>query len=204
VDAEGRVWSRTLDCITIGFRHVGDTYEQRQAGFAVDSASRRAFVVGGDYTIAAVDLASRAVSYHGGSSRWLAKEVPGPMRWARWLGNDLIAVAGMDGLDRDGLRIVDTRDWSTRFVDSDSVNLTVASNVLLGSAPFCCPLKVAAYALDGTPRYAFELESGLSFWAARRYGYVCHGLSLVRVIDLASGATVSTPHGSFCVTLLTQ
>jgi hypothetical protein len=69
VDAEGRVWSRTLDHITIGFRHVGDTYEQRQAGFAVDSASRRAFVVGGDYTIAVVDLASRAVSYHGGSSR---------------------------------------------------------------------------------------------------------------------------------------
>jgi hypothetical protein len=207
VDAEGRVRSVTLDRISIGFHHVDDQYEMRRPGFAVDPATRRAFVVGGDYTIAEIDLRTLAVTYHGGASRAPAKALPGPVRSARWLGHGLLAVAGINALVREGLRIVDTRDWSTRFADDDSVDLALGDGVLVGSAPFCCPSEFAVYGFDGTFRYRFALESGMQLHAQGRYGYVCHGSSLDRVIELATGLTVRdnrvhTPGGPACATLL--
>jgi hypothetical protein len=205
VDGEGRVRTVTLDRIMIGTQQNNDRSEIREPGFAVDSATRRAFVVGADYTIAEVDLRSLAVSYHGGSPRSLAKELPGPMRRARWLGSGLLAVAGMDGLQRDGLRIVDTRDWSTRVADADSVDLTLGDGVLVGSAPFCCRRAFAVYGLDGTLRYRFGLESGADLHVGGRYGYVCRGLSLLRVVELATGTTlreVESAQRPVCVTLL--
>lgn len=204
LDAEGRLRAVTLDRISIGFSHVGSTYEVRTPGFAVDPASRRAFVVGADYTIAEIDLRSLAVSYHGGAARSLAKALPGPVRTARWLGNGLLAVAGMDALQRDGLRIVDTRNWSTRVSDAESVNLTLGDGVLVGSAPFV-PADIAVYGMDGAQRYRFELEAGMGFLVAGPYGYVCKGMSLSRIVELASGATlrqVQSAPGPVCVTLL--
>jgi hypothetical protein len=191
VDSEGRARSATLDRISIGFYQSGNQYEDRRAGFAVDPATRRAFVVGADYTIAEVDLRTLVVAYHGGSSRSLAKELPGPVRTARWLGNGLLAVAGIDGIRRDGLRIVDTRDWSTRFVDAESVYLTLGDGVLVGSSSPFVPSTLAVYGLDGSLHYRFTLDANTErFTVAGRYGYVCSGASLVRVIELASGATL--------------
>jgi hypothetical protein len=210
VNAEGRVRTVTLDRISLGYYHDRNTYEDRRPGFAVDPSTHRVFVVGGaDYTIAEVDLRTLGVSYHGGATRSLAKEVPGPVRTARWLGNGLLAVSGMDGLKRDGLRIVDTRDWSTRNIDADSVDLTLAADVLVGSSPFCCPSDVAVYGFDGTQKYRFGLESGFVFRVAGSYGYVCHGIALSRVIELTTGATlrdnqVHTAQTPVCATLLVQ
>jgi hypothetical protein len=204
VNAEGRVRSVTLDRISIGFYHAGDQYEDRRPGFTVDATTRRAFVVGGDYTIAEVDLRTLAVSYHGGAARSLAKALPGPVRSARWLGNGLLAVAGINAVTRDGLRIVDTRDWSTRFADEESVDLTLGDGVLVGSAPFCCPFEFAVYGLDGMLRYRFNLE-GVQFHVQGPYGYVCRSASLTRVIELATGATVremQAAHAPVCATLL--
>jgi hypothetical protein len=205
VDAEGRVRSVTLDRISIGYYHAGDQYEMRRPGFAVDPSTRRAFVVGADYTIAEVDLRTLAVSYHGGSARSLAKMLPGPVRTARWLGNGLLAVAGINAVTRDGLRIVDTRDWSTRAVDDESVDLAFGDGILVGSAPFCCPFEINVYGSDARLRYRIELEFGLDLRVAGRYGYVCHSASLDRVIELASGATlrrVQTGSTPVCATLL--
>ena len=199
VDAEGRVRAKVLDRITIGYFHQGDTYEIRQAGFAVDPLTQRAFVVGGDYTIAEVDLASQSLSYHGGSTRWLAKEVPGPMRWARWLGNGLIAVAGSDTLQADGLRIVDTRDWSTTIVDRTSSNLALGTGGIVGTN---WP-RFWVYGLDGSLRYHFSVENGQQLQVAGRFAYVCNGLTLVGVVDLTSGASSDGAQRT-CVTVLAQ
>jgi hypothetical protein len=204
VDAEGRSRAVGLDRISIGFHRVGDRFEVREPGFTIDALTRRAFVVGADYTVAVVDLRTLAVSYHGGAARSLAKEFAGPIRNARWLGNGLLAVAGMDTLQRDGLRIIDTRDWSVRVADAESVNLTLAGGVLVGSAPFV-PAGFAVYGMDGALRYRFELERGAGFRISGRYGYVCNGVSLARVVDLASGATLHQVEGTaapVCVTVL--
>lgn len=207
VDSEGRVRSVTLDRISIGFYHSGDQYEDRRPGFAVDASTQRAFVVGADYTIAEVDLRTLAVTYHGGLERSLAKELPGPVRNARWLGNGLLAIAGRNGIKLEGLRIVDTHDWSTRFVDAGSFYLTLGDGILVGSS-FFVPPELAVYGLDGTLRYRMKLEgSGTRFSVSGRYGYICSGASLSRVIELATGATlrqVQTQglNGPFCVTLL--
>jgi hypothetical protein len=205
VDSEGRVRTVTIDRISLGYYHSGDTYEDRRPGFAVDPSTHRAFVVGGtDYMIAEVDLRSLRVVYHGGSTRSLAKGVPGPVRTARWLGGGLLAVAGIDGLQREGLRIVDTRDWRTRVADTDSVDLTLGDGVLVGSAPFCCPFEFAVYGLDGTPRYRFQLQ-GEQLQVRGPYGYVCRSASLTRVIELQTGATLSktqADNAPVCATLL--
>ena len=204
VDAEGRSRAVKLDRITIGFHRVGDRFEARRPGFTIDPATGRAFVVGADYTVAVVDLRTLAVSYHGGAARSLAKEFAGPIRNARWLGNGLLAVAGMDTLQRDGLRIIDTRNWSTHVADAESVDLTLAGGVLVGSAPFV-PADFAVYGMDGALRYRFELERGMGFRISGRYGYVCTGIRLSRVVDLASGATLHQVEGTaapVCVTVL--
>ncbi len=206
VDAEGHVRSVTLDRISIGLYHADGQYEVRRPGFAVDPATRRAFVVGSDYTIAEVDLRSLVVSYHGGASRSLAKVLPGPVRNARWLGNGLLAVGGIDSIRRDGLRIVDTRDWSTRAVDAESVDLTLADGVLVGSAPFVPP-DIAVFGMDGVLRYRFELQTGERFNVFGRYGYVCRGENLSRIVELATGSTLRAIEseglkGPACVTLL--
>jgi hypothetical protein len=207
VDAEGRSRSVTLDRISIGFFHSGDQYEDRRPGFTVDASTRRAFVVGADYTIAEVDLRTLAVTYHGGSERSPAKVLPGPVRNARWLGNGLLAIAGSNAVKLDGLRIVDTRDWSTRIVDAESFYLTLADGVLVGSS-FWVPPEVVVYGLDGALHYRMKLEgSGTRFSVSGRYGYVCSGASLSRVIELASGATLRQVqaqgvNGPACATLL--
>lgn len=207
VDAQGHTKSVTLDRISIGYYHAGDTYEDRRPGFAVDPTTWRAFVVGADYSIAEVDLRTLSVTYHGSSQRSLAKQLPGPVRNARWLGNGLLAIAGSNAVALDGLRIVDTRDWSTRIVDADSFYLTLGDGVLVGSS-FWVPPEVVVYGLDGALRYRMKLEgSGTHFSVSGRYGYVCTGASLSRVIELATGSTlrqVQTQglNGPACVTLL--
>jgi hypothetical protein len=165
--------------------------------------------VGGDYTVAEVDLRTLAVTYHGGSSRWLAKQLPGPVRNARWLGNGLLAVAGSNGTALDGLRIVDTRDWSMRIVDNDSFYLALGTDVLIGSS-YWIPPELSVYGLDGSLRYHVKLEgAGTHFSVAGRYGYVCSGAHLSSVFELSTGTTLrqvqtQSLNGPVCATLLAQ
>ena len=81
-----------------------------------------------------VDLRTLAVS-DPGPLRTLAKASSGSERSARWLGNGLLAVSG---LDRDatstkpaGLRLVDVRDRTSRTIDPTATSFTVAGGVLL-------------------------------------------------------------------------
>jgi hypothetical protein len=198
VGPNGDVRPSTLDRVTIGYRSSGDRFDLRTAGFAVDPATQRAFVVGTDDTIAVVDLRTLGVEYHDATSRYAAKPLPGPERTARWLGNGLLAVAGRDGPTVTSLKIVDTRDWSTRLVDRSSENVAASGGVLVGSS---WP-SFAGYSLDGTRLYRFGLATGEDIQIAGRYGYVCAGAKLTAVLDMTTGAPASPTHGATCVTVL--
>src|SRR5262249_20668750 len=139
-------------------------------------------------------------AYHGASSHYAAKPLPGPQRTAYWLGNGLLAVAGSDGFVPTGLKLVDTRDWSARVVDKSSEAVTLAGGLLVGSS---WP-NFAGYSLDGTQRYRFALAPGEDLQIAGRYGYLCTGSKLSAVLDMTLGAPVSPRHGSNCVTVLAR
>lgn len=200
LDTEGRVRTATLDRITVGFRQSGDTYELRSAGFAVDAAAHRAYVVGTDDTIAAVDLDALTFSYHGGASRYIAKPMPGPQRTAAWLGNGLLAVAGSNGFTPTGLTLVDTRDWSTRVLDRNSEDVTVSAGALVGSSW----VDFSVYGPDGTQRYRSTPSGGIELHVAGGYGYACNGAKLAYVVDLRTGATASAAPGRLCVSVLAR
>lgn len=200
VGPDGGVRAATLDRVSIGFRRSGDTIDFRTAGFAVDPAAQRAFVVGTDDTIATVDLRSLAVAYHNGTSRYTSKPIPGRQRSARWLGNGLLAVAGRDDPSTASLKIVDTRDWSTRVIDRRSESVSVGGGILVGSS---WP-NFAGYSVDGAERYRFALATREDLQIAGRYGYVCAGTKLSTVLDMTTGTPVNSAHGSLCVTVLTR
>jgi len=200
VGPDGKVRTSTLDRVTIGYRQVGGTFDMRTAGFAVDPAGQRAFVVGTDDTIAVVDLRTLGVAYHNAASRYAAKPIPGPERTARWLGNGLLAVAGRDGPITASLKIVDTRDWSTRVVDQSSESVELSGGVLVGSS---WPI-FTGRSLDGRQLYRFVLANGEDIQIAGRYGYLCTGAKLSAVLDMTTGAPVSPTHGPTCVTVLAR
>ena len=178
-----------------------------RAGLAVDPVGRRAYVVDGEHVLT-VDLRTLAVS-DPGPLRTLAKAPLGSERSARWLGNGLLAVSG---LDRDaktakpaGLRLVDVRDWTSRTIDPTATSFTVAGRVLLVEERSSHrALNVTAYGFDGRRRYQRDLTG--SWWMKKqgRLGYACRGLLLHTVIDLRTGNTVRSgfPARTPCPTLL--
>jgi hypothetical protein len=195
VDAEGDVRSAALDLIPSGqeFETEG---RMSSPGLAVDAAGGRAFVVAGNAPVAEIDLATLAVSYHQLSTpisllsrvrNWLepeaAAKVPssGPIRHARWLGNDLLAIWGSDihvttsGRSLEtletaaGVKLIDTRDWSVRTLDPNASSLAVADGTLLVSASLwssaerrAAGIGLTAYGPDGSAR--FHLFGSRPLW----------------------------------------
>jgi hypothetical protein len=189
--------------------------DARSPGFTVDPTGRQAYVVGQDLA-AEIDLQTLEVSYHTLGRRpslfsrlwnWLepaaaAKRVSGYDRRAQWLGGGLIAVSGTDSEnDRQyasaGLRIIDTRDWSTRTIDATATGFIAAGDLLLatGLSPEVTPFGVVAYAFDGTR--AFQLLEGTHAWVSlvyrgRAYVGVAGDAEPLRIVDLATGQIVGT------------
>jgi hypothetical protein len=143
-----------LDGVQVGFdsfdesdpTHVG-RYEWPAIAVAPDGS--RAFVVSPGQ-IAAVDLRTLQVSYHrlGPARRRLQRvdkgALEGKSRVALWAGPDQLLVTGSDettsvaanGVPRGephpiGLQLVDTRDWSTKTIDSTTSYAVVGSNGIL-------------------------------------------------------------------------
>jgi hypothetical protein len=208
VDADGTVRRATIDRIQIGTapsQTENDVrIDVREPGFAVDRAGRRAYVVGGDFTVAAIDLDSLAVAYHSPSTRTLAKNVTGPSRQAAWLGNGMLAVSGVDYMGSEdgvpvGLRLVDTRDWSFRTVDPSVGSFELGDGALVAGSKI--------FGFDGALRYRVELGTGQRLSVQGPYGYVCGSAKgqLRRVLQLGTGATlrrVTSASAPNCPTLL--
>jgi hypothetical protein len=176
-------------------------------GLAVDPVGRKAYLAEGE-RVFGVDLRTLAVS-DPGPLRTLTKAPLGSERSARWLGNGLLAVSG---LDRDattakpaGLRLVDVRDRTSRTIDPTATSFTVAGRVLLVENARNRPaLSVTAYGFDGRQRYQRDLTG--SWWMKKqgRLGYACRQAYLRSVVDLTTGNTLRTgfPAETRCPTLL--
>jgi hypothetical protein len=161
VDADGRLKDAQLERIVAGreFRDGEAVARTSTPGFAVDGAGNRAFVVAAGAPVAEVDLETMALSYHelstpisllGRLRSWLepaaeAKFLPhGPDRQARWLGDGMLAVWGLDSEVSQnqygnpvvrqlaaGVQLIDTRDWSVRTLDPHASELVVGDGSLL-------------------------------------------------------------------------
>jgi hypothetical protein len=131
---------------------------QNIPALAIDSDSRRAFVIPATGGVAEVSLTTLAVSYHSlvqpisllgclhdfVEPQAEAKGVKGPVRTARWLGSGVVAVTGGDEtatLDASnqlhaswspaGLTLVDTNTWGTKVIDRGADSFTVLGDTLL-------------------------------------------------------------------------
>jgi hypothetical protein len=212
VDAQGAMRGTTLAGISAGNVEYGDgRVDTRRPGFALDSSADRAFVVDADFTAAEIQLDSLSVSYHQPSARTLAKFVPGPARVVRSLGNGVLAFSGADHHGEPatpaGLFLVDTRTWTWRMVDPNVASFEVGRGVVVGTAnPFEAGARhYAAYGLDGSLRYGVDVPDGQSLVVQGRYGYVCRGRGLLRVLDARTGAVLRRYTSStlpLCATLL--
>jgi hypothetical protein len=213
-DAEGNMRTATVDRISTGTIVTNDdgadepVVRTRGVGFAVDPQGRRAFVVSPELLIAEVDLATLTVGYHG-PTRATAKSEEGPTRTAAWLGGGLLAVSGADSVGRGaamtpyGLHVVDTRTWTVRSIDTGAAAFQVAPSALLVQrGDITAPHDVVAFAADGAERWRVTLPRSQWLSVYGRYGYVCSNETLVRVIDAATGTTVSRPRGRACAAVL--
>jgi hypothetical protein len=178
VDADGRLKDAQLERIVAGreFRDGEAVARTSTPGLAVDGAGNRAFVVAAGAPVTEVDLETMALSYHelstpvsllGRLRSWLepaaeAKFLPhGPDRQARWLGDGMLAVWGLDSEVSQnqygnpvvrqlaaGVQLIDTRDWSVRTLDPH------ASELVVGEAA-CSP----------SGRYGIQASSRRRGWA---------------------------------------
>lgn len=184
------------------------SFQVRTPAFAVDPVRRHAYVIGDALQTADVDLASGDVAYHG-SVRRLAKVMSGWTRTARWLGDGLVGVAGADSqtvgtgasakveTSPFGLRVLDTRSWTSTQLDRDSTGLLASGPTILAYHGGW-----SAYDRDGRHRYDVDLPGNAWLSVAGGRAYVCTERSAVSVVDLASGVPTPAGVGRTCPTLL--
>ncbi|MGH3065928.1 MAG: hypothetical protein ACRDOF_06440, partial [Gaiellaceae bacterium] len=222
IDAEGQARTVTVERILAGT--VVDESSTRyrahtiQPGLAGDPDGRRAFLVPASGPVAEIDLRTLDVLYHeldrpsllGRFLRWStpaaqAKELEGPFREARWLGDGMLAVSGMDySLETRnevtvpvgtpaGVRLIDTRSWDSRMLEPQASRFAVAPGLLIaqggrwdgGLGP-----GLSAFGLDGRKRW--QLYAGEYRWleAAGVVGYAYTDGARRDVVDLAAGVVV--------------
>ncbi len=213
VDVAGSVRRAAVDRIPIGAPlqvDEGEIARTASAGFAVDPATRTAWVVGAS-ALAQVDLVTLAVSYRS-SPRQLAKASEGPFRTARWLGGGLIAVAGgansasrrADGtldtrVEPYGLRLLDVASGTSRTIDPSAAWFDPAGGLLLVRSG---DEAVVAYDRQGAERLRIALGRDTWVNAAGATALVCRQRELVAVVDLSSGARAAAGRGAVCADLL--
>jgi hypothetical protein len=212
--ADGVLHTATIDAISAGSHFASPAGpepagEMRVPGFAVDPAGT-AFVVGPDLKVAAVDLATMRVGYHG-PTRSLAKALNGTARTAAWLGGGKLAVSGLDyaaaGTGPDlkmsttpfGLHVLDTATWTYRTLDPAAQGMGVDGSTILA---YVSPNHWSAYSTSGSQLYDVTGPETTMVASALGYTYVCTDRWLTRVLDSATGAQVSAPKGRGCPMLL--
>jgi hypothetical protein len=134
--------------------------------------------------LATVDLRTFDIAYHDGGGRSLTarrKEISGTERAARWLGNGTLAVAGTDfhgAYDGQpmGLRLIDTRDWSSQDVDPQLGGVGAAGGLLYGAVTTAGHQQWAVYGLDGAVRYRLNLEPDTYLSLQGPDAYVCRSV----------------------------
>jgi hypothetical protein len=165
VDDDARIRTVTLSGIAAGSESVetGALLVDRQAfpGLAVDPHGRRAYVVAAGAPVAEVDLTTLRVGYHRLAKptsalrrlvNWLVPPAEakgatdGPARSALWLGEGLLAVAGLDAeasntrqgarevMRPSGLELIDTRGWTVRMLDPHTSGIQLVGGRLFATS----------------------------------------------------------------------
>jgi hypothetical protein len=226
VDVEGRTRLTIIDRIRAGAISDEEHHSRTiSPGLAVDPESRRAFVVPHAGPIAEIDLQTLRVTYHeldqpsllGRLLSWLtpaaqAKVLEGLVREARWLGDGMLAVSGVDySLAASatgqpplvaapaGLSLVNTRSWTSRVLDDQASGFAVGSGLVVaqggswdsgqerGQGP-----GLRAFGLDGRQRWQHRPGENLWMDPAGSVGYAYVSESSAEVIDLATGSVLAT------------
>ena len=181
--------------------------ELRQPAFTVDPERRIAYVVPSSSLAAELDLGTGDVAYHSigvGSTRGLAqakKEFNGTTRYARWLGNGLIAVAGArhvrSGLTKGsnratskpaGVALLDTHTWRMQRLDANASSFVADGKYMLVTKAGA----VEVFTMDGVMRMTVPAAGGVL------YAQVFDGLAYVwtpksvTIVDLDATAVVAT------------
>ncbi|HYU65855.1 MAG TPA: hypothetical protein VEK09_03825 [Jatrophihabitantaceae bacterium] len=173
--ADGTVRTAPLPGVSVGSRRMGTgsdpTVRSVIPGFATDPSGTIAVAVTAGNRAVSVDLETLAATTHVLTERTIQrveKSIQGPQRYARWVGDGLLAVGGSDwSMDADkhvsaraaGVRLVDTRTWTMRTLDADNSAFSFAPGVVLTyggswSAAARTYTGVHAYALDGELRWS--------------------------------------------------
>jgi hypothetical protein len=172
----------------------------RQPGFTADPAGRHGYVIDAGGLVGDVDLATMAVSYHAARTFARAeKQLTGPMRYARWVGDGVIAVSGTNAQRRKarggwryvwapaGLKLLDTRSWASQTVDTKASWFATSQGSVLAVAAG----RVTAYGADGGVRYRLPVASPNAYVDIHgAYVYVWDAKT-VTVVDAASGAVAA-------------
>jgi hypothetical protein len=229
VDADGNVRSTVVDRVLVGTAvdSSSQTYRARtiSPGFAVDPEGRRAFLVPANGDIAEIDLRSRTFSFHTLDHPsllrrfldWLtpaaeAKEMEGAVREARWLGDGLLAVSGLDyalanhGTESEhmvatpaGVKLVDTRAWRAQMLSSGSSSFAVGQGLVVAQGgawedekPLASGPGLVAFGSDGRERWQLHPNSRVGIDISGSLGYVWLSQGHMEVVDLATGEILRT------------
>ena len=230
VGADGHMRIVRLPGIRIGATvpRARTVFRRVVPGLALDTSTGHAYVVGTEGVVADVNVRSLAVANHplarprslaARLGAWLvptaeAKELAGPSLHASWLGDGLLAVAGMRydatvGKNGEiqsatplGLRVVDVRTWTERTLDPGAAGFAIANGALLAygvrsewsqTAQSISGMGIAAYGTDGSRRFQLLPTVPVGYVQAhgsRAYGWVADQSNAwhIVVIDVAAGA----------------
>jgi len=211
LEASGRVRSVTFQRIRAGID--AQKYAARTPGLAADTAGDRAFVVGGGDPLAEIKLSNLAVRYHALARPLDKAELTGPTRYARWVGNGLLAVAGDDAKGElvngqafsetkpSGLQLVDTRTWRARTLDAGATRTGLAGARILAYGATLRGYEamggigLGLYGRDGsTVAHLFGTQPVQRIQVAGSRAFV-DGESSSSVVDLQSGTVMGTLPG---------
>lgn len=212
VGADGTVRTVAIPGVGVGTRRIGMGTDPRvqtvQPGFAAAPDGSLAVAVTPAGRAYAVDLDTLRVTAHERIERSpssAAKSIEGPQRYATWIGDGLVAVSGYDwSLDSRGrviarpagLRLLDTKTWTTRTLEPGASAFSSTAGVLLAygggwSAGRGTYVGIRAYSLDGTLRWS--LFDGADAYAPIRGGlaYVQRhvGTTVPQQLDVVDPAT---------------
>lgn len=203
IDASGR--TRTIRLrIRAGTDHA--KYAARTPALVADGSGSRAFVVGaGTDPVAEIRLAKLAVTYHVLSRSFAKGVLNGPTRYARWVGNGSLAVAGDDATGQvvdgelvsdttpSGLELLDTRTWRAHTVDPGATRVAFAAGRILAYGATLHGYEASGgmglgvYAQDGTRvTHLFATEPVQRIQVDGTRAFV-DGRTSTSVVDLGSG-----------------
>lgn len=228
--ADGSVRIAPLPGVSVGSRTIRRSGDPRVRsvipGFAADPAGTLAVAVTAANRAAAVDLKTLAVTSHDLAQRRVQrvrKSLEGPQRYARWVGDGVIAIGGTDwsmgpgdqlSARAVGVRLLDTRTWTTQMLDPEASAFSFAPGVVLAYGGSWGSGKstytgVHAYGVDGALRWTLYDRQDAYAPVRGRWAYIQRHVGsnrplVIDVVDPSTGAVLNTrrwPNGQAPPTL---